>query len=151
MQTAIAFAGVVLTDSSGNVLDTLWCDADGRFRIGYLEAGEYGLRPLVNLPWGGGNATDALLVMRHFVHLDTLAPTFAAAADVDASGLVNTTDALQIARRFASLMPAFASGDWFLPQQRINIEAGYYSLNLSVVCFGDVNGSYAVKAVMMKE
>jgi len=142
VETPLAYAGVILCDSLGVALDTLWTGPEGRYLAGYLNPGEYVLRPLVSAPWGGGNATDALLVLRHFVQLDTLTGLLLTAADVDASLTTNTTDAMLIARRFASIIHDFAGGDWVLDGVRLKVAAGYYVLRLPVVCFGDVNGSH---------
>ena len=89
----------------------------------------------------GVNATDALLVMRHYVHLDTLTGAQAAAADVNLSGSINGTDAMLIMRR--AIDEVFPSGDFYYynpTTMDISGDTCHYDLNF--LCFGDVNGSY---------
>ena len=89
----------------------------------------------------GVNATDALLVMRHFVHLDTLVNAQAAAADVNQSGSINGTDAMLIMRR--AVGETFSSGDfYYYTPTSLNISGDTCHYDLSFLCFGDVNGSY---------
>ncbi len=89
----------------------------------------------------GVNATDALLVMRHFVHLDTLVDAQAAAADVNQSGNINGTDAMLIMRR--AIDEQFPSGDfYFFNPNGISFSGDTCLYDLSFLCFGDVNGSY---------
>ena len=89
----------------------------------------------------GVNATDALLVMRHYVHLDTLTGSFAAAADVNLSGSINGTDAMLIMRR--AIDEEFPSGDfYYYNPTTINISGDTCHYDLSFLCYGDVNGSY---------
>ena len=89
----------------------------------------------------GVNATDALLVMRHFVHLDTLVNAQAAAADVNQSGSINGTDAMLIMRR--AVGETFSSGDfYYYNPTSLNISGDTCHYDLSFLCFGDVNGSY---------
>ena len=89
----------------------------------------------------GVNATDALLAMRHFVHLDTLVGNYAAIADVNVSGSINGTDAMLIMRR--SLGQSFPAGDfYFFSPNGISINGSTCTYDLSFLCYGDVNGSY---------
>lgn len=89
----------------------------------------------------GVNATDALLVMRHFVHLDTLTNNYAAAADVNGSGTVNGTDAMLIMRH--AIDGQFPTGDYyFYNTNGISVEGNTCTYDLSFLCYGDVNGSY---------
>ena len=89
----------------------------------------------------GVNATDALLVMRHFVHLDTLAPKYATLADVNGSGSINGTDAMLIMRR--AIDGSFPIGDfYFFSPNGISVSGDTCTYDLSFLCYGDVNGSY---------
>ncbi len=89
----------------------------------------------------GVNATDALLVMRHFVHLDTLAYNYAAIADVNGSGNINGTDAMLILRR--AIDEQFPVGDFYYYNPNgISVEGNTCTYDLSFLCYGDVNGSY---------
>ena len=89
----------------------------------------------------GVNATDALLAMRHFVHLDTLSANYAAIADVNGNGTVNGTDAMLILRR--AIDGEFPVGNfYFYNPNGISVEGGTCTYDLSFLCYGDVNGSY---------
>ena len=89
----------------------------------------------------GVNATDALLVMRHFVHLDTLAPKYATLADVNGSGSINGTDAMLILRR--AIDEEFPIGNfYYFSPNGISVEGNTCTYDLSFLCYGDVNGSY---------
>lgn len=89
----------------------------------------------------GVNATDALLVMRHYVHLDTLVSGYAKAADVNGNNNINGTDAMLIMRR--AVDGPFPVGDFFYYNPNaVNVSDDTCTYNLSYLCYGDVNGSY---------
>ena len=89
----------------------------------------------------GVNATDALLVMRHYVHLDTLVGGYATAADVNGSNNINGTDAMLIMRR--AVDGSFPVGDFFYYNPNaVSISGDICNYNLSCLCYGDVNGSF---------
>ncbi|MBM3911552.1 MAG: hypothetical protein FJ350_00935 [Sphingomonadales bacterium] len=119
-------------------------DLTGRFDFGNRVSGNYDLEYLTNKPWGGVNATDALLINRHFSSLTPLLGMNLQAADVNASQAVNATDALICSRRFSNIISSFGSGDWLWMPTTIQIQSGiqYPNLVLKGITFGDVNGSY---------
>lgn len=89
----------------------------------------------------GVNATDALLVMRHYVHLDTIVGGYATAADVNGSNNINGTDAMLIMRR--AVDGSFPVGDFFYYNpNNISVSGDTCNYNLSYLCYGDVNGSF---------
>ncbi|MBE0640901.1 MAG: lamin tail domain-containing protein, partial [Bacteroidales bacterium] len=94
--------------------------------------------------WGGVNATDALIIARHFTSFTILSGDYLNAGDVTASNGVNTTDAQRVAYRFAH-GGAFASGDWYPVSRPFSFYAPENSTfmdTLDLLCFGDVNGTY---------
>jgi hypothetical protein len=98
-------------------------------------------------PWGGGNSTDALLILKHFVHMITLTGLYAEAGDVDNSGGINSLDALLTARRFIGSITSFAAGDWVFENPTISVPIpGTYTQNVGALCTGDVNGSFTPAA-----
>jgi hypothetical protein len=119
--------------------------SNGTFDIQQTDPGLYTLRIQTSKPWGGVNATDALLVSRHFTSLLVLTGLNYKAADVNGSGLLNSTDALNISRRFAAITSSFSVGDWALAVDTINLgsQGTRDTLFLRVLCYGDVNGSYS--------
>jgi len=116
----------------------------GEFDIPQTDPGLYTLSIQTSKPWGGVNATDALLVSRHFTNLLVLTGLNYKAADVNGSGLLNSTDALNISRRFAVITSNFSVGDWALAVDTISLGGSGTrdTLSLGVLCYGDVNGSY---------
>ncbi|MFM7587096.1 MAG: choice-of-anchor J domain-containing protein, partial [Bacteroidota bacterium] len=104
-------------------------------------SGSYGLKINTQKPWGGGNATDALFINRHFTGTSPLSGLPLLASDVNASGTVNSSDALIIMRRFTTHIDSFAAGNWILSPSSVTLpQSG--SLGLNVLAMGDVNGSY---------
>ena len=120
-------------------------DVNGRFEVFNLRNGNYYLNADISLPWGGGNATDALLISRHFTGLDVLNGTYQNVADVDASGYINSNDAMLVQRRYVGQTSSFAAGDWFTDTAALTV-SGEDSLSWEVatLCMGDVNGSHSL-------
>jgi photosystem II stability/assembly factor-like uncharacterized protein len=84
--------------------DSVRTNASGNFVSRPLPAGEYVVAAHTAKSWGGVNATDALLISRHFAGLATLNGIKLQAADVNASNSVNATDALQVSQRFVGTL-----------------------------------------------
>lgn len=130
-------------DEEENLLATTTTNGNGVFNFSNYAVGVYNT---LDDDFGvdilaGVNATDALLVMRHFVHLDTLATNYAVAADVNASGSINGTDAMLILRR--AIDEEFPIGDfYYYTPNGISVEGNTCTYDLSFLCYGDVNGSY---------
>ena len=94
---------------------------------------------------GGVNATDALMIARHFVSEDSLDLLAQQAADVDGSGYINSTDALFAMQYFAGLFSQFPSlQSWVLGGGTIEVtsSSGATNLLLPALCTGDVDGSF---------
>ena len=128
-------------DSAAAPLQAMVNDS-GYYFFPRVLPGAYTLEPRVLSPWGGANATDALRIMRHFVRMDTLDQAYLKAADVNASGAVNATDALLVAQRFSQLISAFPGSDWISDNIPIQMGTAHLEEDLEVICRGDVDGSY---------
>lgn len=118
----------------------------GSFLTPLPQALSYELELTAPIPWGGVNATDALWVSRIFsgqIFPDSLALR---AADVNASNLVNSTDALQITQRFSGMRTNFARPDWAFAPYVLNFSSSNppSPLLIRVLSAGDVNGSYSI-------
>ena len=113
------------------------------------QAGAYGLRINTLKPWGGGNATDALFINRHFSGTSLLSGLPLLAADVNASGTVNSSDALIVMRRFTTQVDSFAAGNWVLSPSVLTLPFSG-PLALRILAMGDVNGSYVPDAGLRK-
>ena len=132
-----------IISENDSIMATATTDGNGLFDFSNYEVSVYNT---LDDDFGvdilaGVNATDALLAMRHFVHLDTLTDASLAVADVNLSGSVNGTDAMLILRR--AVDGTFPSGDfYFYNPNGISFSGDTCLYDLSFLCFGDVNGSY---------
>ncbi|MBE0641246.1 MAG: T9SS type A sorting domain-containing protein, partial [Bacteroidales bacterium] len=123
--------------------DTSLTGSGGEYSFMDVSTGWYNLSASSRRPWGGVNAADGLLIMKHFVDSLTLTGLRAGAADVNASNYVNAVDALMCNRRFTGLDTSFASGDWLFESPSFyTIGIGTGSVNLKGICYGDVDGSF---------
>lgn len=140
--TKLENAIIQLTKNGTWIAETL-TNANGEYQFTDLQPGTYMLKAIVNQPGGGGNAVDALLIMKHFVGMTTLASPWLEACDVDASSFVNATDGMEVMKRFVGMINSFASGDWYSETPVITLSGGSAGVqNLKAVCFGDVDGSF---------
>jgi hypothetical protein len=141
--TTIDDVSVVIVDILNDTLETSISNVDGFATFLSMQNGTYTLEAASTKPWLGVNATDALLVMRHFASIITLDGIRLKAADVNASSTVNSTDALAILQRFAHITNSFNAGDWaFLAENDPAVIAGNdVNTILWGLCYGDVNGS----------
>ena len=132
-----------IIDINDSIVASTTTDANGQYGFNDYSVNVYNT---MNTDFGvdilaGVNATDALLTMRHFVHLDTLTDAQFAAADVNGNGVVNGTDAMLILRR--TINEAFPAGDfYYFNPNGMTISGDTCHYDLSFLCYGDVNGSY---------
>ncbi len=125
------------TTSSGN----------GAYSFPNLPNGIYQLQGSCTKPWGGGNALDALLIMKHFTQMSLLEGLAVVAANVDGNTLANASDALLVMKRFVQMTSSFVVGDWATEVHTVAVNG---SSNLTdhfkMCCYGDVDGSYSLPA-----
>ncbi|MCX6272130.1 MAG: dockerin type I repeat-containing protein [Bacteroidetes bacterium] len=126
----------------GTILYSVNPDNFGYFEIPNILPGTYDINIQCYVPWGGNNATDALVVLKHFLGMITLNGLPLQASDIDLSGFVNSTDALLILKRFVGLTNQYPAGNWLFDATSITIPAGGASLDIRGLCVGDVNQSY---------
>ena len=134
-----------LEDASGNIIQQTTTDSLGRYRMSGMIEGEYLLRASCSKAWGGGNAADAQLIVRHFVRLSELQGLYLHAGQVSqmSGDIVNSIDALLVMKRYAGLANGFPAGDWLMETADIIIEGkGVVRKDLFGLCRGDVNGSF---------
>ncbi len=126
------------------ILQNTITDQSGNFTFYNIPDGDYTIVFACEKTWGGVNAGDALLILKHFVHLITLTEFRAAAADADNNGIINTTDALYVSKRYVELISSFPAGDWlFSNEGGINIQNGNtVNYTAKAICVGDTDGSY---------
>jgi PKD repeat protein len=142
LQTPMGNSLVELRQANQSLRSTT-TDSLGRYTFLGVAPGNYNLRITHNKPWGGATATDALLVARQFSGLISLSGLPLKAADVNLSSVVNTSDALNINQRFATLISSFAAGDWQYDSTQLQVGAGTTPIerNIRVLASGDINGS----------
>ena len=133
---------LILKKSCGTVIDSTYTGSYGNYTFGGLCSGTYLLDICCDIPPGGFNSADALMIMQHFVAFDTLTGLNLKAADVDSNGYVNTNDALATAMRFVGLLNTFPSGDWVFDTDTITINQAPLNRTIFGLCYGDVNASY---------
>jgi hypothetical protein len=136
-------ARVYLRDTDGTLLDSVTTDSTGQYVIGNIRTGNYLLNGTTNWPWGGVNATDALIINRAAVNMVSLDPMQTVAADVNATGTVTAADALLTLRRSLGLDNTFDGGDWHFRTDTILLKGdSLYGQKVLGLCIGDVNRSY---------
>ncbi|TCO09680.1 right-handed parallel beta-helix repeat-containing protein [Natronoflexus pectinivorans] len=142
--TPMSEAVVSIVDFAGGVISQQTVSETGAFAFAPFATGGYRMVVEPAEPWGGVNATDALLVLNHFTRKELLTGLSLAAADVNLSGSVNGTDALFMLKRYAGLIDEFPSGDFLYHYDDYLVDGNSILSVLRVLCFGDVNGSYSL-------
>ncbi|MCX6269804.1 MAG: dockerin type I domain-containing protein [Bacteroidetes bacterium] len=133
---------VYLKNLSNTILDSTMTISTGDFSFSAIP-GDYRIGFKCTKPSGGINSIDALLILKHFVGIDTLKGIKLTAADVDGSGNINASDALITMRRFVGLVSTFSVGDWIFENPLIVLSPDENNvLIFKGLCTGDVNGSY---------
>lgn len=139
----LANALVMMKQGQDVVFDTLTA-LDGSYQFAEVPAGYYDLTASTMQAWEAVNATDALLIAKHFVDSVTLHGLKLTAADVNASGYINAIDALQCMKRFVGLIDSFPSGDWYFQNLWVySNPSGFQSHEIRGILFGDVDASYS--------
>jgi len=97
-----------------------------------------------NGTWGGNNATDALIVQLTTIGAFTppLTGLRLIVADVNASNTISGLDALYIKLRTVGSIASYPAGDWAISEKTFDISGAPVTKDLTILCFGDVNGSY---------
>jgi hypothetical protein len=125
------------------VESTATTDAAGYYQFNNPLLGTFYLDALCTKPWGSGNATDALLVLKHFTGIEFLAGLKLTASDVDGTGYINASDALVVMKRFVGLQNSFVVGDWVFENPTVVLDGtGNVMADFKGLCYGDVDGSY---------
>jgi hypothetical protein len=108
-----------------------------------VNQGAYKVSVTSTKPWGGANAVDALLIMKHFVAMSLLTGINLTVADVDGSGYANAVDALTTMKRFVGMQSYFSVGDWSFQEFWVTVGPGQtITQNIKGLCTGDVDNSF---------
>jgi len=143
--SGIEGAEIIMKSASGLALDTAYSAGDGAYSMFTHLGGPVTVGVQPNLPWKGGciNATDAMLIMKHFIQADTLSGLALLAADVDNSRYINTSDAMLVQKRYVGMISAFPAGSWVFGNAAVSLApAMVMQADLEALQYGDVNGSY---------
>lgn len=137
---------------SGSVVRSAATQSGAAWSMNWVDRGPYALGLSTAKPWGGVNATDALLIINHFSNTMLLGGIQRKAADVDANGVVNATDALQTMQRFVGLRNSLAAGDFVMNKDSVRVVEGRGNQNqdVTILAVGDVNSSY-VPTIQQRE
>ncbi|MCS3701923.1 hypothetical protein GGQ20_003266 [Salinibacter ruber] len=115
-----SLSGVPVEASSADTTVTDTTDANGNYTIGGLPAGDYDVTPTVSDSVENVSTADALRAVRGFAGIDAFAGSFQEqVADVNGSGGVNATDALQIARFDLGLTDGFSVGSFVTESETV--------------------------------
>ena len=147
---------IELRDDNDNTLTSTVTNGDGTYAFSTIPVETAYLYVSSPLDWSGVNATDALAIEKHSIghQLQFWYPDefINRVADVNNSGIHNSTDALSVLKRSIQLMSSFDAGDWiFYTNGTVfeNIDPGsakfnfngQSQINILALCVGDVNGS----------
>ncbi|MCX6269720.1 MAG: cohesin domain-containing protein [Bacteroidetes bacterium] len=138
---------VTLLNDMNQVVSTTITNINGHYEFNDIAAGTYKLVASSAKPWGGVFSDDALLILYQFTGKHFLTGLPLIAADVTGDGVVNTSDALQVLRRFAGFISSFAPGNWVFESPVFTLSTpGTYDEHIAGLCYGDVNKSYVPDA-----
>lgn len=139
----ITSGDVTLFDLSNNVFLSAPVQANGTYTFMSIPPGIYTVYAQPLMPWGGVNASDALLCLQYFTGGISLTGLPLRAADVSNNGVVNALDALMILQRFTGMISEFPAGDWASEYFNITMSSSLTVIqDIKVICPGDVNASY---------
>jgi len=143
-QTPMKNEWVFLENVAHVVVDSVLTSGTGNYYFGGVGGGTHYLYAKPSYLHGGINATDALMIRRHIVHLASLNGINVNAADVNNTHAVSSADALQVLRRTVGVISTFDAGDWTSEIKNINFISNVQNEVIKVLCMGDVNGSYNI-------
>jgi parallel beta-helix repeat protein len=141
--TPMKNAVMTVSDFPGTVIATTNSSISGVYAFPSFASGNYKMTITPAEPWGGVNATDALAILNHFVMIAPLTGMHYAAADVNYSHTINGTDALFVMKRYSGMITSFPAGDYLYDSDTLILNGGNVTNNINMLCFGDVNASYA--------
>lgn len=142
-QTPLSQVSVILKNSSDISIDTSFTDDQGNYSFQVNSTGNYNLSLSPLQLWNGVNSIDALLIVHHFVGMAPLSGLALKAADVNNNHYVNTSDALNVLKRYVGLQDSFQSGDWAFDNLSVTMDTlTHQTLNIKALFMGDVNQSW---------
>ena len=149
-QTPLNGVTVQLRNSSGNVVgNTVTANntitgTPGYYAFTGLAAGNYELKGSYNGPWGGNNATDALIIQLNVLGTYPLGFLKDTVANVNGSvsPAISALDALYVKLRTVGSITSYPAGDWKVTDTTVAFTGTPLPVDLTALCVGDVNGSF---------
>jgi len=142
-QERIDGATVYLKNASYNVIATTTTTTGSsvNFEFPGLSSGTYYVGvSVISDAWKGCNSIDAMMIQQHYSGIITLTGLPLIAADVIDLGVINTSDALEVQKRFVGMPFTFDSEDWILNIDcQVVITSGNEFKAVYTRCYGDVN------------
>jgi hypothetical protein len=148
------FSGLtlILQELATGNLFTLTSNDTGYYQTPGIDTGKYVIR-IQNLnSWVGVDATDALMISNYYLGIQSFDSLQLSAADVNNDGLVNSTDAMLVLKRFISIINSFPNNKPNLVFQPVDsscfsgdtviVTNNGLSLNIDCLYTGDVRGAY---------
>ena len=132
---------VRLLDQNNLLADTTRTDSLGIFCFVEALPGQYHMEMVPSNPWGGVNAADALLILKHFCSNPLVSP-YKEAGYINNDMIINAVDALFVLRRQAGIISSFPQSDWIFNTEPFNFASSSVNLMVRGICRGDVNASY---------
>jgi len=124
------------------VIDSTISNTVGFYSFSNLINGTYEVMATTNRLWEGVNSTDALLIRRYSVGYIPFNIMQQKSADVNLSGAINSSDALDVRKRVIFIINSFAAGDWYFNNPEIIIDGSNKNCDIEGIIVGDINGSY---------
>jgi len=135
---------MVIKDFAATTINTTTTNASGVYTFPSMASGNYKLTITPSAPPSAVfNSTDALGILNHFAQIIPLTGMKLAAADVNYSHSINGTDALMVMQRYTGGITTFPAGDFLYNYDTVIMNGGNATGNIEMICFGDVNASYA--------
>ncbi|MFZ4521951.1 MAG: Kelch repeat-containing protein [Bacteroidales bacterium] len=139
----IKTAAMTVKNFSNTAIASTTTNTSGVYAFPSFVSGNYKMTIVPSAVWGGVNSTDALNILNHFAQITPLTGMKLAAADVNYSHSVNGTDAMLMMKRYTGMITSFAAGDYLYHTDTLIVNGGNVTNNLKMLCFGDVNATYA--------
>jgi hypothetical protein len=136
-------ASMVIKDFGGATIASTTTNTSGVYAFGSVASGNYQMTITPSNVWGGVNSTDALGILNHFAQITPLAGMKLAAADVNVSHTINGTDVLFVMKRYTGLITSFPAGNYLYNSSSVVVNGNLVTNNFDMICFGDVDASYA--------
>ncbi|MCX6303433.1 MAG: right-handed parallel beta-helix repeat-containing protein [Bacteroidetes bacterium] len=136
-------AAMVVKNFANTTIASTTTNISGVYTFPSFASGNYRMTVTPSAAWGGVNSTDALNILNHFAQITPLTGMNLAAADVNFSHSANGTDALLVMKRYSGLITSFPAGDYLYNYDTLIMNGSNVTGNLEMICFGDVNSSYA--------